>query len=156
NPNYFSPPDNPDSFYYTIVDQPAVGTPAPIQVHVRVFVTPSDDPATANPDIFAINRTQYSAHPLDVLANDANVDTDESSVGVNGYVIVGVSPLQRINGGDPGHFGPWQPGDTILQYWPATDGMNYQANFTYTIQDPHGNKASAQVTIIGTDQVNQA
>jgi RHS repeat-associated protein len=121
--------------------------------NVEIDVLPVNDPATANPDTFVVSRSDSNV-PLDVLRNDPNVDTDEyryPTDPAHGYTIVGVSPLQRDGGGDPGQLTPLSGGDTLLYYTPVAGSGTYTVHFTYTIQDPHGSTASAQVTITATD-----
>jgi hypothetical protein len=131
NPNYCNTPPGttPDTFTYTITPGGSVGT-------VTVSVTCVDDAPVAVADSATVNEDS-GANPIDVLANDTDVDAGPKSVQsvtqpANGTVV--------ITGGGTG-----------LTYAPNANYCNNPpgttlSTFTYTLT-PGGSSTTVTVTV---------
>jgi VCBS repeat-containing protein len=125
NPNYFGS----DSFTYTIAD----GNGGSATAAVTVTVTAVNDSPVANTDAASVVEDSAN-NPIDVLANDTDVDGDSLKVsavtqGANGTVAMG---------------------DGGVSYTPRANFVGSDS-FSYTISDGHGGSATASVTVAVTN-----
>lgn len=138
------------TFSYTVRDRTGAGEGLTATADVRLRVVPVDDPPIATPDRFDVDRGTFAAQPLDVLANDINVDDDEidQSDPLNKqFTFVDVSSL-------PPNSGTITIDNDNLRLLYTVDPSSaegQEVSFTYTIQDVHGNTAAALVTVRITD-----
>jgi hypothetical protein len=122
-----------DSFTYTIEDTEGRQSDAT----VSVTITPANDDPVAVDDAIEVELNAGIA-PVDVLANDTDVDGDELSVesatqSDHGSVV--------LNGG-------------VVRYWPDT-GYTGTDSFNYTIEDGYGGSDTATVTVTVTSAANE-
>lgn len=121
-----------DSFVYRVYDQTTL-----LEADATVYITVGDNPPTANPDFFTVNRdTQLTITFPSLLGNDSDPDGD--SLTVSGYDL---TTLQN------GSNNCCSPGGFI--YTPPA-GFVGTDQFTYRISDrstPGGLKATGTVTI---------
>ena len=120
-----------DTFTYTISD----GNGGSATASVAVAVTNVNDPPVATAD--PVTTAEDTAVTINVLVNDSDVDDDMVTVSAVGTPANGTATL--LTGEDAGR----------VRYTP---NQNFVGNdsFSYTVADPHGGTASANVTITVT------
>lgn len=125
NPNF----NGTDSFTYTVSD----GNGGQATGMVTLTVTPVNDPPTALNDQFGVVEGTTD-NPLNVMANDSTApDTGE---------VLAISTVTTPMHGTA----TIAPGATSIRYTPSP-GYNGPDSFSYTLQDPGGLTATAQVSI---------
>ncbi len=115
-----------ETITYTISD----GRGGTASAQLRITVRPVNDPPTAAADSFFVAEDS-SANPLDVLANDSDVDGD---------------PLRIVALGSTSAGGQLEFTDSLVRYTPLPDFTGGET-FNYTIEDPSGSRANATVTV---------
>ncbi|MEQ1934957.1 MAG: Ig-like domain-containing protein, partial [Fimbriimonadaceae bacterium] len=147
----------PQVIRYTVIDRPLTpqGTipsdAAQSTGLVVVHVIQKDDLPIANDDNLAVDRTVPAAQTLNVLANDLNVDGDEvDQSGDNGLIITDKSVLSP----QMGTLSIATDKKSLLYTSDPSAVANYTVTFTYTIRDPHGSTATAQVTLLADEDPN--
>ncbi len=116
-----------DSFTYTIADPDGLTSSATVTVTIEA---PGNEPPIANPD--SAQTQSGVAVDIDVLANDSDPEDD---------------PLTVVAVSQPGNGSVVIAGNGIVTY---TSNVEFVGSdfFSYTIEDSHGNTASAQVTVV--------
>lgn len=133
----YQPADNASgsglgSFIFTAHDQSSASAVQTFVIHV----TPVNDPPVARADKRSLQPGQILS-PLDVLANDSDVESDTLSIASFTQPALGTVSLN---------------GTGTLRYEPLLGSPTGEDSFTYTISDGHGGTSSATVTLLISSQ----
>jgi RHS repeat-associated protein len=152
DPGYYTDDAYPVTLSYTIVDrQPPASGGLTATAEVQIQVHPVNVAPIALPDTYAISTSSASEEGqlLYVLDNDLNPNTQDVNPNDKGLTIVSVSQATPI--GSATHPGTVEIDfyKKSLRYWvDAAASQGDQIKFDYTIEDIHGSRATATVTIV--------
>lgn len=132
-----------DTIAYSIVDSHgSISAPATIRILVRGV---NDPPVARSETAYAIEKG--SDVVIDVLANDSDPDSDDNRATLKIVDAVAASGAEVVITSAPGARILYKP-STTHAFDGLAPGASATDTITYTIEDSHGARASATVTVI--------